>query len=78
MTELPQFLGCLFPLPASPPSRAPPVILSENPTRLVSQAEKFFGKGDVDEGGAIDAATASRLRTLLEKMPSTNDGEHAA
>ena len=45
---------------------------------LVSQAEKFFDKGDVDEGGAIDAATASRLRTLLKKMPSPNDGEHAA
>ena len=45
---------------------------------LVSQAEKFFDKGDVDEGGVVDAATASRLRTLLSKMPSPNDGEHDA
>ena len=27
---------------------------------------------------SIDAATASRLRTLISKMPPPNDGEHAA
>ena len=78
MKGYPQCLGRLFPRPTTSPSRGPPASISGNPPMLVSQAEKFFDKGDVDEGGAIDAATASRLRTLLSKMPSPNDGEHAA
>ena len=44
----------------------------------VSQAANFFDKGNVDEGGAIDPVAASRVRTLLSKLPSPNDGEHAA
>ena len=45
---------------------------------LVSQAEKFFDKGDVDGDGAIDLAAASRWRTFIRKLPSHRDGDHAA
>ena len=40
------------------------------------QAAEFFDKGDVDEGGVVDAAAASRVRTLLSVLPSSSDGAH--
>ena len=40
------------------------------------QAVEFFDKGDVDAGGVVDAAAASRVRTLLSVLPSSSDGAH--